>query len=163
MKIVLLSKCSLDIEQYVEFKMSILISPSKSLISLRWVTYKFWQKKGLKLCFYGSPKYTLSYMKRRAAPGDHQKSYNYFCKFRPKRACNYAYSAWKIQNFLRQGDTAPCNPQNCNVYLNYDRKGTEIVHLWFPKYTFSYEKKCCPPCDHQKSYNRFCKFRPKRA
>ena len=39
MKIVLVSKCSLDIEQYVEFKKSVLISPSKSLISLRWVTY----------------------------------------------------------------------------------------------------------------------------
>ena len=39
MKIVLVSKCSLDIEQYVEFKTSVLISPSKSLISLRWVTY----------------------------------------------------------------------------------------------------------------------------
>ena len=34
MKIVLVSKCSLDIEQYVEFKLSVLISPSKSLISL---------------------------------------------------------------------------------------------------------------------------------
>ena len=34
-----MSKCFLDIEQYVEFKMSVLISPSKSLISLRWVTY----------------------------------------------------------------------------------------------------------------------------
>ena len=39
MNIILVSKCSLDIEQYVEFKMSVLISPSKSLISLRWVTY----------------------------------------------------------------------------------------------------------------------------
>ena len=39
MKLVLVSKCSLDIEQYVEFKMSVLISPSKSLISSRWVTY----------------------------------------------------------------------------------------------------------------------------
>ena len=38
MKIVLVSKCSLDIEQYVEFKMSLLISPTKSLISSRWVT-----------------------------------------------------------------------------------------------------------------------------
>ena len=38
MKIVLVSKCFLDIEQYVEFKMSVLISPSKSLISSRWVT-----------------------------------------------------------------------------------------------------------------------------
>ena len=39
MKIFLVSKCSLDIEQHVEFKMSVLISPSKSLISLCWVTY----------------------------------------------------------------------------------------------------------------------------
>ena len=39
MKIILVSKCSLDIKQYVEFKMTVLISPSKSLISLRWVTY----------------------------------------------------------------------------------------------------------------------------
>ena len=39
MKIVLVSKCSLDNEQYVEFKMSFLISPSKGLISLCWVTY----------------------------------------------------------------------------------------------------------------------------
>ena len=37
-KTVLVSKCSLDIEQYVEFKMSVMISPSKSLISSRWVT-----------------------------------------------------------------------------------------------------------------------------
>ena len=29
MKIALVSKCSLDIEQNVEFKMSVLISPSK--------------------------------------------------------------------------------------------------------------------------------------
>ena len=39
MTIVLVSKCSLDIEQYVGFKMSVLISPSKSLIRSRWVTY----------------------------------------------------------------------------------------------------------------------------
>ena len=38
MKIVLVLKCFLDIEQCVEFKMSVLISPSKSLISSRWVT-----------------------------------------------------------------------------------------------------------------------------
>ena len=38
MKIILVSKCSLDIEQYVQFKMTILISPVKSLISSRWVT-----------------------------------------------------------------------------------------------------------------------------
>ena len=42
MKIVLVSKCSLDIEQYVEFKISVMISNSKSLISSRWVTYLFY-------------------------------------------------------------------------------------------------------------------------
>ena len=39
MKIILVSKCSLDIEQYAEFEISVLISPSKSLISSGWVTY----------------------------------------------------------------------------------------------------------------------------
>ena len=52
MKIVLVSKCSLDIEQYAEFKMSVLISPSKSLISSRWVStqkiYKFRQYINIK-------------------------------------------------------------------------------------------------------------------
>ena len=42
MKIILVSKYSLDIEQYAEFKMSVLISLSKSLISLRWVTFTQW-------------------------------------------------------------------------------------------------------------------------
>ena len=37
MNILLGSKCSLDIEQYDEFKISVLISPLKSLISLCWV------------------------------------------------------------------------------------------------------------------------------
>ena len=39
MKIVLVSNCSLDIEQYVKFKTSVLISPSKSLISSCCVTH----------------------------------------------------------------------------------------------------------------------------
>ena len=39
MKMFQVSKCSLHIKQYVEFKMSVLISPSKSPISSRWVTY----------------------------------------------------------------------------------------------------------------------------
>ena len=38
MNTLLVSKCSLDIEQYGEIKMSVLISPSKSLISSCWVT-----------------------------------------------------------------------------------------------------------------------------
>ena len=38
MEIVLVSRYSLDIEQYVEFKMLVVISPSKRLISSRWVT-----------------------------------------------------------------------------------------------------------------------------
>ena len=39
MKIVLVSKCSLDIEQYVKYQLSVLILPSNSLISSRWVTF----------------------------------------------------------------------------------------------------------------------------
>ena len=54
MKIVLISNCSLDIEQYVEFKISILISPSKSLISSRWVTYIIYQEYELKRVPYKS-------------------------------------------------------------------------------------------------------------
>ena len=47
MEIVLVSKCSLDIEQYDEFKVSVLISPSKSLISLHWVTFEHkWDSLG---------------------------------------------------------------------------------------------------------------------
>ena len=38
MKIILVSKCSLDIEKYGKFNMSVLMSPSKSLISSHWVT-----------------------------------------------------------------------------------------------------------------------------
>ena len=38
MKMILVSKYFLDIEQYGEFKMSVLIFLSKSLISSRWVT-----------------------------------------------------------------------------------------------------------------------------
>ena len=39
MKVSFVLKCSLDIEEYGEIKMSVLISPSKSLISSRWVTF----------------------------------------------------------------------------------------------------------------------------
>ena len=47
MKMVLVSTCFLDIGQYVEFEMTVLTSPSKSLISSRWVTYvsKKWKKQ----------------------------------------------------------------------------------------------------------------------
>ena len=38
MNIILVSKCFSDIEQYVEIKYSVLISPSKSLIHSRWVS-----------------------------------------------------------------------------------------------------------------------------
>ena len=36
MKIVLVSKCFLDIEQYAEFKMSVLISPSRASLARVW-------------------------------------------------------------------------------------------------------------------------------
>ena len=47
MKIILVSKCSLDIGQYVEFQISVLISPSKSLISSRWVTNRYGDRRNL--------------------------------------------------------------------------------------------------------------------
>ena len=46
MKIVLVLKCYLDIEQYFEFEMRVLISPSKSLISSLWVTLVGWMQEG---------------------------------------------------------------------------------------------------------------------
>ena len=36
--------------------------------------------------------------------------------------------------------------------INFDRKGTESVHLWFPKIHILLRKEGLPPCDHQKSY-----------
>ena len=56
MKIVLVSKCFLDIEQNVEFKISVLISPSKSLISSRWVTYGS--------CGHGKPGKSMEFFKK---------------------------------------------------------------------------------------------------
>ena len=56
------------------------------------------------------PPNTHSLMKRRAAPLQPPKIIYFFRKFRPKRARNYAYLAFKIQNLLRQGGTAPLQP-----------------------------------------------------
>ena len=41
MEIILLSNCSLDIEKYVKLKISVFISPSKSLICSPWVAYDY--------------------------------------------------------------------------------------------------------------------------
>ena len=45
------STYSLDMEQYVIFQMSVLVSPSKSLISSRWVTYNCVDFNDNKWCF----------------------------------------------------------------------------------------------------------------
>ena len=44
----------------------------------------------------------------------------------------------QIQNFLRQGVLPPCNPPKTEYYVrkNLIWKGTEIMHLWFPKTRF---------------------------
>ena len=39
---------------------------------------------------------------------------------------------FSVQNFLMQGGVAPLQTQKS---INFDRKGSEIVHLWFPKMT----------------------------
>ena len=75
------------------------------------------------------PKNTNSFKKRSDAPF-RPLEIIYFCKFRPRRIWNYAYLARKIQNFLRQGALLPCNR---HIRIYFDRKGTDIVHLWSPK------------------------------
>ena len=169
--------------------------------------YKFWQKRDWN-CALLVPPNTHSFMKRRAAPCNHQKIYTkkglklcvrkgteivhfmvppkytfsyemkgcplattriiYFCKFRPKRAWKYAYLACKII-FLGKGAPPPCNHKR----KHFDRKGTEIVHLWLPRNTHPFIKRTAAPCDHQKLYISgghkgppeiiyFCKFKPKK-
>ena len=92
--------------------------------------YKFWQKRDWN-CAFMVPPNTHSLMKRRSAPLQPPEII-YFCKFRPKRAWkwNYGYLPCKIQNFLiGKGAPPPCN----HIRIHFDRKGTEIVHLWFPQ------------------------------
>ena len=124
-----------------------------TLFTLR--EYKFWQKRDW-ICAFMVPLNTHSFMKRRAAPLQPPEMI-YYCKFRPKRAWNYGYLACKIQNFLRPGAPPPCN----HIRIHFDRKGTEIVHLWFPPNTHSLMKRRAAPCNHQILY--ICKLRPKRA
>ena len=106
------------------------------------------------------PQNTHSLMKRRAASLQPPKII-YFCTFRPKRAWNYAYLAHRIQNFPRQGGTAPLQPTKSYKHINSGSKGTVIVHLWFTKIHILLWKEVLPLYNHQKPY--FCKFRPKRA
>ena len=77
MKVILVSKCSLDIEQYVEFKISVLISPSKSLISSRWVTILnsdlSFQKKTKKSLLVTLPLVTLHFVLQRRTQLPHEK------------------------------------------------------------------------------------------
>ena len=35
-------------------------------------------------------------------------------------------------------------PPHSYLLINFDRKETENVHLWFQKYIFSHEKESCP-------------------
>ena len=67
----------------------------------------------------------------------------------------------QMQNFLRQGSAAPCHPQN-RICINFDRKGTEIVHLWFPQIHILLRKEGAAPLQPPEIIH-FCKFRPKRA
>ena len=39
---------------------------------------------------------------------------------------------------------APLQPPHSYLLINFDRKETENVHLWFQKYIFSHEKESCP-------------------
>ena len=58
----------------------------------------------------------------------------------------------KKKKFLRQGGTAPLQPTKSYIRINFGSKGTEIVHLWFPKIHILLWKEGLPPYSHQKSY-----------
>ena len=86
---------------------------------------KFWVGRKAFLCiliFVRSPSILL--WKEGLSPCDRPPKIIYF-KFRLKRAWNYAYLASKIHDFLRQ--------RGMYIHINFGRKGTEIVHLWFPQ------------------------------
>ena len=120
--------------------------------------YKFCQKRDWKLCIYGS-RNTHFFYEKKGCPLATTRNYILICTFRPKRAWNYAYLAYKIQNFLRQGGAAPpCN----HIRIHFDRKGTKIVHLWFPRNTHSLMKRRAAPSQPPEIIY-FCKLRPKRA
>ena len=52
--------------------------------------------------------------------------------FRLKRGLKLCIFSSPNKIFLGKGALPPCNPQN-RICINFDRKETEIVHLWFPK------------------------------
>ena len=117
--------------------------------------YKFWQKRDWNCAFMVHPN-THSLMKRRAAPLQPPEII-YFCKFRPKRACNYGYLACKIQNFLRQGGTAPLQPHTYTFWQKRDWNCAFMVlqiHilLWKEELPLATTR-----------YYQFCKLRPNRA
>ena len=120
---------------------------------------KNFDRKGTEIVHSWFSKITHPFLKRRASPLRPPK-FIYFCKFRLKRAWNYhAYLARKIQNFLRQGgmqrkrtlETQKSYISWLHICMNFYRKGTEIVHLWFSKIHILLWKGVLPPFDHQKS------------
>ena len=58
----------------------------------------------------------------------------------------------KYKIFLRHGGAAPTQPPKMCMRIYFDRKGAEIVRLWFPKIHILLRKEQLPPCDHWKSY-----------
>ena len=108
-------------------------------------------------------------MKWRAAPSQPPEMI-YFCKFRPKRAWDYAYLACKII-FLGKGE-----PTLATTYVNIlTEKWLKLcINLWFPRNTHSLIKRTAAPCDQQKLYISgghkgppeiiyFCTFKPKKG
>ena len=127
-------------------------------------------RKGTEIVHLWFPRNTHSLMKWIVAPSQPPEII-YFCKFRPKRTWNYTYLACKII-FLGREAPPPCN----HIRKYFDRKGPEIVHLWFPRTRniHSLIKRTAAPCYHQKLYISgghkeppeiiyFCKFRPKEG
>ena len=73
---------------------------------------------------YGSPKYTFSYEKKGCPLATTKNPITF------RFSVLSVFSSPNSKIFLGKG--APYNPPN-RIRMNFDRKGTEIVHLRFPQ------------------------------
>ena len=136
MTIVLVSKCSFDIEQYVGFKISVLISPSKSLIWSRWVTNG-----------YQHMEYTLSKdfahkirRQRRQSPRARPVAEHWILAMGPNDSSNWASNVLVVRKKKILSLTCACSSNSNLFWSSYtmfslsifwgERGGGEALEHW---------------------------------
>ena len=119
-------------------------------------TYRFWQKRDWN-CAFMVPQNKHSLMKRRAASFGIATTKNHiFLEIQTKKGlmkCIFnLLSSQNTKIFL--GGTAPLQPPKSHIRIDFDRKGTEIVHSWTQEIHIFHAvwKVGQPHCDHQKPY-----------